>query len=236
MRLHAEIFPKRGARTRIADLGDAFPENDVHTTLIALDDLSTRKIDQIYAEMEEELAALDGKIKEDGDALPITIRLRARQKIELLKVPGLCDLARDTVEEGRTHILFLNFNESVDAALELLKDLKPAVIRGGQTAEEREAEVQRVQTNATRSAVVNVAAGGLGVGFHALAGNFPRSSDICPNDDARMVIQAFGRIHRAGGKSKCQQRIVGVAGTVEVQVLENYLDKLGRIQTLNDGQ
>jgi len=49
------------------------------------------------------------------------------------------------------------------------------------------------------------------------------------------LVQALGRIHRAGGKTKSLQRIIYVANTVEERIAEKLKIKLKNINSINNG-
>lgn len=232
--IHARIFPERGTRIRINDLGDAFPE-----TLITAEayEIDAKKLKKIYKEMEQQLARLQKRISKggDGEDTPLVVMLRARQQAELLKVPTLCELAEDGIAEGNSIALFVNFNDTLRSLAEKLKRHKPALVSGGQSAAEREAGIARFQSDATRVIICNVAAGGVGISLHDLRGVYPRISLISPAYSAINIVQCLGRVHRAGGKSKSIQKIVFAAGCVEEEACLAVKKKIHNINTINDG-
>jgi hypothetical protein len=234
-RIHKAIFPERGNRTRIADLGDAFPETLICAEAYSLNG-ETDKINAVYERMAEEIAKLNAKKEIDArerNACILTEILRARQESELLKVPVLTEMTEDALEEGSSVIIFTNFNETVDA---LMRNLKTkCVIRGGQSSEERQANIDAFQADTSRVIIANIRAGGVGVSLHDLHGNHPRLALICPTYSAQDLRQSLGRCHRAGGKTKSVQRIVYAAGTIEEKACAAARSKLSRIETLNDG-
>lgn len=234
-RLHKEIFPQKGNRVRVADLGDAFPETSIHTQLVDLGLGVAEKVDKIFAEMQESLQELAERSQEDEGENHLTIRLRARQKVELLKVPAFVELADLAIEEGQSVAIFVNFNETLEQIVERLSDYSPVVIHGGQTAEERQNAIDSFNADKSRVIVANIRAGGVGVSLHDLNGNFPRHALISPSDSAIDVRQTLGRVWRAGGKTKSTQRILGVEGSIEEKVLANLERKLENLDSLNDG-
>lgn len=225
-RIHHHLYPDRGSRMP----SDVLPDTQIQAQAYTFDD--AKKVEAIYREMQEALERLSEKASEDDDN-HLTIQLRARQKVELLKVPIFDDLVNDYRDNGYSVAVFLNFRESMAQLLERHPDA--AVIHGDQTQKERDAEIAKFQTNQTRKIIVQIRAGGVGVSLHDLDGNFPRTSLISPTNSAKDLIQVFGRVQRANGKSKSLQRVVFAAGTVEVRVCERVQEKINNIHLLNDG-
>jgi hypothetical protein len=118
--LNAEIFPSHGRRVRVADLGDAFPKCQITAELYDLE--GAGRIEQLYAEMNEAVLELqDFKTFDKSPDHPLTRLLRARQEIELIKVPLFCELTEDALAQGLHVAHFVNFRQTVD---ELCKRLR----------------------------------------------------------------------------------------------------------------
>lgn len=237
-RIHAQIFPHKGTRIKISDLGDAFPKTQVLAE--AYDCGDPAKINRVYEEMEAELADLQAR--EDMDARrkkanELTIILRARQRTELIKVPTFCEMASDCIEQGMSVALFLNFTESVDAVLGRMKTC--CFIDGRQVgdkgASERQRNIDLFQSDKEPLIVCNIQAGGVGISLHDVHGKRPRMAIISPSFSAIDTIQALGRVHRSGGKTMSFQRIVYAADTIEERVCDTVRVKLKQIKRLNEG-
>ena len=232
-RIHSRIFPSRGNRVRIADLGDAFPETQIAAECYDLNG-EGRKIQKVYEEMSVELDRLARKTARDADdENPLTVRLRARQKVETLKVPGIAEMAQDAIDSGMGVAIFVNFNETADALCEKLKT--KCVIRGGQSADDRAKCIAEFQADREPIIVCNIKAGGVGVSLHGSPTARMRLAIIFPTDSGTDLKQALGRVWRAQG-AKSIQRIVFAAGTIEEQVCDNVRRKIKRIDMLNDGE
>ena len=225
--LHGAIFPERGQRVRIADL-DVFPDNAVFAEAYDLDKY-TDEINEVYAHMLEELQQ-----KGPGDNA-LTIMLRARQKAEVCKLSLLLDLTGNLLEENKSVVVFVNFKETLDRLISDTHSYSPAVIRGEQTGTTRDEEIRRFQADGTRLCLAMIQAGGVGVSLHDTHGNHPRVSLITPSFNAVHMKQALGRIHRAGAKTKCLQKIIFAAGTVEENACAAVRRKLDNLDALNDG-
>jgi SNF2 family DNA or RNA helicase len=226
--LHEELFKKRGSRIRIADLGDQFPETQITAEALDFGD----EIEKIYKEMDAELSALDAAAANDKPAQALTIALRARQSVELCKVPGIVQLAEDFLEDGKSVVVFTNFRATLDALCEKLKT--NCAIFGGQSAEARQSCIDRFQANADRVIVVNIQAGGVSLSLHDVHNTNPRVALVCPTYSGTELRQALGRVHRSGG-SKSLQRILFAAGTIEEKICARVNAKLERMDLLNDG-
>lgn len=236
-----DLIAERSIRIRKTDPAVAhhFPE---HQVIIKGFSGSAAEIARIREDMQAELAELDRAAKEDaarargGKVQAITIRLRAKQRIDLLKVPHTVDFARDLLAQGYSVVIGVNYDDCLDALIDALSDQNPVVIRGGQTGEQRAPEIARFQRNNTRVALVNKKAGGAGIGFHDTDGGFPRVIIDFTGDSPFDDLQFLGRIPRSGGKSKCTSYIVGMwEDKVDAAVLANCQQKKAQLEQLIDG-
>jgi superfamily II DNA or RNA helicase len=250
-KINAMIFPDRGVRVRIADLGDAFPETQILPELYDLED--DGQIDAAYAEMRSALTELEGRIEECKEELkrkalargvvltpiesPAELLLRARQRVELLKVPLLVELTQEAKASGHSVVIFVNFRQTL---VELCKRLNTdCFIDGTQTGPEgdrqRENNRLRFQTDQAREIICNGEAGGIGMDLHDVTRRFPRMVLDLPGYSAKTARQKWGRVHRAGALSKSIQRIVLAAGTDEEGVYHTLYRKLQTQEALVDG-
>jgi len=226
--LHATLFPDFGTRVRIADLGDRFPETQISAEAYEFEG----NIQAVFDELERALADLAKTAAADININALTLQLRARQEVELRKVPGLIRMAEDAIAEGMSVVIFTNYT----ATLELLcEKLKCRGVAGGQTEAEREAVVREFQADRARCVVVNIQAGGVGLSLHDVTGKHPRLALVCPTYGAKDLRQALGRVRRAGGLSRSIQRIVFAANTIEETICETLRAKLDNLDLLNDG-
>lgn len=232
--IHREIFPKRGVRIRVRDLGDRFPATRITTTLV--DVQAPSKVSSAYKELAKTFEDIETRKKGDKQgAEHLTAMLRARQVSEAQKIPAMIEMTEDALEEGRSVVLAVNFNDSIRALKEVLgRDRKVSVIHGEQTAVEREENIQAFQTNKVHVIIINLRAGGVGVSLHDLHGR-PRTAIISPSWSAVDLKQALGRVWRAGGVSGSVQHILYARGTVEERVAELLQLKLDRLTVFNDG-
>lgn len=230
-RIHHEIFPEHGSRMTVADLKEHFQETQIITTPLEFG----AEIDRLYTEMEKELANLAEIMTGDSDspaAAALVAKLRARQKVEICKVPLIIEMTEDLIREGRAVVIFVNFEATIQA---LNKRLPGAKIISG-TAPEPRHEVERAfQADECRLVICNAQAGGVSLSLHDIHGDHPRTAIISPDWNAKKILQTIGRVHRAGGATPSQQHILFAAGTVEEEVKRAVEQGMKNIGVLNDG-
>lgn len=238
--LHTVIFDHRGVRLRRDDIPN-FPACEIIAEAYNMEEEDVKKINAIYDEMDRELAIANRREtadaarakKEDKEQSQLVIQLRARQKIELIKVPLFVEMIEDALEQGFSVAVFINFTETLTA---LSERLKTKCIFDGQTPDKvRDRNVELFQEDKERIILINIQSGGAGLSLHDLNGNFPRMSIISPTYSPVFMRQALGRIWRDDAKTKCVQRIVCVADTIEEEVCRNVQQKLDNLDLLNDG-
>lgn len=227
--LNKALFPGCGVRMRKTEMGDLFPENLV--TAEELDFEGWEEVAKLYDDVAESMAALNEKLTHDkqNDFTPL---LRARQKSETLKVPLLHEMTEELLAEGNSVVIFTNFNDTINLLSERLNTT--CVIRGEQDPEVREQNRVDFQSGKSRVILCNIQAGGVGISLHDELGTFPRVSLLCPTFSAVCLKQALGRVHRAGAKSKCIQKVLFAANTIEEAVCRRLRSKLSNIDQIND--
>ena len=235
-KFHKHIYEEgRGSRIRIKDLPEnTFPENIVIPEGYHLDE----DIDSIYDSMADELKLLEERIEEgESEDTPLIIQLRARQKIELMKVPTFVELAQDAYAENCSVAIFVNFKDTLEAIAQRLSDLCPmSIVEGGQSQEFRETQVENFNNDEARVIVSMIQAGGIGINLHDKKGDHPRVSLISPGFSAIELRQTLGRIHRAGGKTPAVQKIIFAADSVEMRVCNKVKMKLNHLDLINDDE
>ena len=230
-RLHKDIFVNRGNRLS-RDTIPGFPDSEIIADCYNMDDAEIKQINNAYNDMALELKQLAKKVKKDKAAEMVAI-LRARQRIELVKVPLFVDMVEEAIEDGMSVVMFVNFTETVKA---LSKRLNTICIFDGKTEDKlRQQHIDDFQADRQRVILVNIASGGAGLSLHDLNGNYPRMAIISPSYSAVLMRQATGRVWRDDAKTKSLQKIVFVSGTVEEDVCETVQKKLNNLDLINDG-
>lgn len=229
--LNRQMYVDRAAKLTPSDLPAAFADNHIIIEPLAFS--ANRDIAKFYSDAgitpEILRQLLDGDLKPSPHVL-VEI-LRARQLAEVAKVPEIVDLVTDALAEGFSVAVFVCFTDSLKALQAALPDC--AVIHGGQSAEERERDVQRFQADRCRVVVANVAAGGVGVSLHDQHGSYPRMSLISPSFNLKEHVQMLGRIHRVGAKSRALQRVLVASNTIEEKVMDALEKKRKSLDTLH---
>src|SRR6185436_18444939 len=127
----------------------------------------------LYEKMDEALAELQAvQLSDKSPQHPFTKLIRARQSLELLKVPLYVQLAQDEVEAGNSVVLFVAFKATMDALCEKLGT--SARIEGGQSSALREKTIQDYLDDKTRILVTNNDCGGTALNLPDVRGEFPR--------------------------------------------------------------
>jgi len=239
--IHKHIFPVRGYRITAEELGDKFPETQILAKAYEMDE--EKEIRFEYARMQQEVERIMAEKKgSEAQACILVEILRARQRVELLKVPLFVSLTRDYEAEGHSVIIAVNFVETLE---QICKELKiTAVIAGvssgkkivpGYSENDRILAVDDFQANKVNKIAGIIAAMREGLNLHDIHGGHPRVSLISPGPSAFYLKQVLGRPWRAGGKTKSIQRILFAANTIEEQVCEGLATKLDQLDILMDG-
>ena len=227
--LNKKLFPNYGGRMRIKELGDMFPKNDIRASCYKM--INADKIAEQYKIIEDAYKNIKEHAEKATYILPQIIR--ARQAIELLKIPTFIDLIKENIKNGKSSVVFLNYNETL---FTIAKDLNiDCLVHGEQTIEERNQNIKDFQANKKTIILLNIRAGGTGISLHDLLGSHQRVSIISPTWSAQDFIQCLGRIHRAGAKSDAIQKIVFCEGTIEEFICDTLKYKLEHLSKFNDG-
>jgi superfamily II DNA or RNA helicase len=227
--LHNKLFPYYGSRMSIKDLGFLFPDNRV-----TADCYYMKEYNEVEAEYKEINYCLSLLKMKEYNALSVLPRLiRAKQRVELLKVPLYLELIEEALSKHYSVIVFTNYIETMmTLATRLNTD---CCVRGGQSIVDREMNIQRFQNNESPIILCSIPSGGVGISLHDIHGGHPRMSIISPTWSGQDLVQAVGRAHRAGAKTPVVQKIVYCAKTYETRICEIIKRKLMNISGINDG-
>jgi len=226
--VHDRLYPEYASRMRIRDLGDLFPVNQVLAECYDME--NAKEIEEQYKAIEDAVEQLK---KEESQTDGLGKIIKARQRIEMLKVPTYVEMAKDYLEQGLAVAIFVNFTDSLKTIAEQLKTT--CVVHGQQTMEQRDMNIASFKDDTSHVIICNIRAGGVGISLHDEHGNFPRISIISPSWSAQDIVQALGRVHRAKTKTPVRQRIVFCKGTIEETICKNVKGKIVNIGSLNDG-
>ena len=208
------LFPKYGSIMT----NDKLPKNIISAICYDLDSDNVKQIDQALHTVK--------------DNLEITKIIKARQTIELIKIPIFIDLANKYIESGKSIVIFVNYIETLTTLAELLNT--KCIIHGQQTNEERDKNIDDFQNNKEKIIILTLQSGGQSISLHDKNGHHPRVSIISPSFSSIDLIQALGRIHRSGVKSYCYQNIIFCANTHEENICNKIKNKIKFMKDINE--
>ena len=227
--VHDVIFPEHASRMRSRDVKDLFPDNRIIADCYEME--NAKEIEEQYQIIEEEVRKLGAKEEESGCVLAKI--LYARMKIEQLKIPTFVKMAKESLDNGCSVAIFVNFTETLKTLKQELNT--SCVIYGQQATTERDRSIRLFNEDKERVIICNIRSGGVGISLHDTKGDFPRISLISPSWSAQDILQVLGRIYRANGKTSVIQRILFCSGTVEERISFSMKEKIVNIAQLNDG-
>lgn len=229
--LRKAILPGFGVRVSTRDIPD-FPKRTITAELFDLD--AGQGIDALYWEMQSALEKLFSRAENDiSSDHPLTQLLRARQKIELLKVPAAVEAARDEIAKGNSVGIFVNFKQTIE---ELRARLNcRCVIDGSVTSSDRMKHVADFNSDRVRLMLLNNEVGGAGLDLPDRNGKYPRVGLVMPPQSARTFKQLAGRFHREGSLTPCFYKVMLAANSIEEKIHRRLNLRLQNIDLLNDG-
>jgi hypothetical protein len=219
--------------------GKVFPKSHIVAEAFDLGS-NQKKLERVYAEMEYELAQLEKRSENYSEHI-FAVLMKARRLAELTKVPFFVEKAEELFQEGKSVVVFVNFDDTVKGIKDrlvkskVIKNSDIGFIVGGQSDKARKEDVDGFNADTKRILIVNIAAGGTGISLHDLHGKFPRASIVSPNWSAYHLKQALGRVWRLEGKTESFQLIVYGAKTIEERICHRVQFKLANLDTLTDG-
>lgn len=218
-----QLYPERGSRLSRAEL-TGFQPNTITAKPVPV--AQPKVIDSLW----RALRTLEETRSEDADH-EITEILRLRQEVELLKVPPMLELIKEQVDQGNSVFVAVSFRETLEQLRIALKT-QFSVIVGKQSKGDRKDAIKAFQHDEVPVILATIDAGGESISLHDLRGDRPRVSIIPPTWSASQMIQALGRISRAGGKTPTTQYILTAANSVEDRILKKVNGKIDRIGEL----
>lgn len=228
-KINAQLFPRRGCRVRKEDLGSECPETDIR--VLPIQCANGERIATMWRETQSYLERLTGQRAEMEFR---RMRMRIWQACEMALVEPIAERVKIDLRNGRSVALFVSFKETRAALCRKLNT--NSGFFGGQPLHRRQYFEQQFQTNREHVLVNNIAAGGASVSLHDTTGERPRTAYIFPSDNPVHMRQATGRVDRVGGKTKSEQWIPCVAGTVSERMVHRARQKMLGFDTINDGR
>lgn len=221
------LFPKYASKMEIDPI--LIPKNEIFSQCYEMDIINKNLIISAHKAIQELKSELENG-KEDSVGLgKIT---KARQEIEVAKIPTFVKLARKYLAEGKSVAFFVNYTDTLKHLAKLLNT--DCLIHGGQTIDCRDNNIKKFQSNESKIIICNIIAGGSAISLHDLLGGHPRVSLISPTWSASDLIQVFFRTSRIGGKTETIQKIIFCEGTIEEKICENVRLKIENVAILNN--
>jgi len=227
-KLHDSVFPNRGVRVRRDTIPELFSEVVIAPELCYLSEGDAKILDDNYLKMLED--------NPDNQAVHLLIHNKQLQISEQIKIPSFKLHALDLLNSGQHVVVFTAYRDTLGNLYEdkAFKKYKPTMIHGGVTTKDREKAMKKFQSGASKVIFITLGAGGTGLSLHDLEGGKPRTVVMSPTYNSRLFKQAFGRVDRAGGKSKSTIKILFMQGTVEEKAFNSVRKKLHRMSMIND--
>jgi SNF2 family DNA or RNA helicase len=224
--LSKHLFPDKGSKMGIDDLGKKIPPNIISSELYTIDKKSIDIINNEYLNIKNAY--------ENSKGNKLIEIIKSRKIIEKYKIPVILDLCYKYLELEKHIVIFVNFLETLEILKHNLNEcnISFSFIEGGQTLEEREQNILLFQENKNKVILCMIQAGSISISLHDLTGRNPRVSIISPSLSCIDLIQALGRIYRSGVKSQVLQKLVFCDKTYETNICNiirnkiNFLDKL----------
>lgn len=214
------------------DMTRMFRDSHVRAVVYQVSPEVEAEITQAHEDINAAIEAL--KFQQAREEHPLTMILRARQRLEMLKSQTMVDQAMEFLADGFAVVLFVNFTPTVKRMVTQLAEYVSSdimlqedehgntfyrshvsVICGGQSAHERAEHIAKFQEGKSIVCVVNIQAGGVGIDLHHIcAGARPRKTLFSPPWSAIVLLQGLGRCDRVGAYSDVEQIIVYCSGSV----------------------
>lgn len=226
-----QIYPARGSRVTIDELGDSFPKNQVTADCYTLDKEVEKEVNKAFNSIDHNTLVLKGVQDTDNKLKQMILAdiMCARQKIEQYKIPVIKQLVEEYRSNGYSVVIFVNFIKTVKALSKILKT--ECLIYGELDADTVNKNVTEFQENRQRI-IICTSAKALGVSLHDLYG-VPRMSIINPVLSGISYKQILGRIYRVGSKTPSLQRMIYCANTCEQVFCKQMREKLKFLDKLN---
>ena len=230
--INKAVFPSRGSRIRIQELGSKFPNNQISADCYDLDQDTLDEIDSLFEQLELNSKVLKSCVEMDKKGEVLAKITKARMQIEKLKIPIFIKLAKMYLKNDMAVVVFFNFKQSVRELADVFKT--KCIVNGDMDKSLMLKNIEDFQSNKENIIVLTIQTGGTGISLHDINGK-RRVSLISPTYDAINLKQALGRICRAGSLSPALQRIIFSTARLERAMCNNVKEKVSFIDNINDG-
>ena len=191
--INKRLYPDKGSRMRISELGSKFPENQVSADCYYISEKHRKEVNQCFQEFTKGAITLKSALDDNNSANILTELGKARQKLELIKIPIIKDLVEDYTDSGYSVVIFVNFTDTIKKLSAMLG--VDCIVNGEETVENRNKYIEKFQNNECNIIITCNIAISEGLNLHDLYG-VPRVSLISPSFQSIQLVQALSRIHR----------------------------------------
>ena len=198
---------------------------------------------QIYdaAFAEYQTARLEqGRDALTGFAAVLVALRKFNQKAELLRASYLAKSAYQCVNSKKRPVNaiiacgFLDTIFVVEQCLVKKYGVDPsliAIIKGGQSAKERQYNIDRFNSEKARYIILSFGAGGAGLSLHHTKNKkYPSEIFLPPVWNSEDLVQVLGRAHRINSESTTYQNLIWFAGTMEENIAERVKGKCAALK------
>jgi Helicase conserved C-terminal domain len=224
--LLAQQMQPRMVKTRLSEVR---PANTAQISPVLVDVDEQREA----ARLAEEIRAEYLRLKESAELLSAASAWqKARQAMELLKVPCFAERAKDRVEAGCTVLIFVQYRKTLEALHAIFPSA--GLIHGDVEQPERQRVMDEMAADRLHMCLLQSDAGGESISLNDVTGKRLRVTLMSPVPRARQAKQIFGRTDRVNNKSPALIEIVLAAGTDEDRIQRNLERSLQNLETLTD--
>lgn len=232
--LHKCIFPDRGARMCVKEIGDDFPKNQIISECYDINSRQRNLANRAFKNIKNNLnnsSAGDTKLKIKENRNSLDELQKSRQLLEKIKIPIFEELINEYLDRGNNVAVFVNFTETIKILSSKFKT--DCIIWGSQDVKTREKHIDDFQKNKKNLILCNIKAGGTGIDLNDKYG-VPRVSLISPPFSGDDLIQTLGRIYRVDTKTPALQQIVWISGTCEEIICNRIKNKIKFMEKIYD--
>ena len=216
---------------KIADLGDNFPKNNISSEYYDLEKSDSTKIDDLHNEIIKNLNEIQNKGNYDRGSIWAKI-MRARQKIEILKVKIFVDLVTQYLDNNFSIVIFVNFTDTLKLLANTLKT--QCLVYGEQNIKDRLININDFLEDKERIIICNIQCGSDSISLNDKHGTYQRVALISPPLSSLKLIQACGRICRTDSKTASFNKIIFANSDVEIKLCNKLKSKCTLYSSITD--
>lgn len=197
-----------------------------------------RIYDEAFAEYQA-IRLQQGRDTLTGFAAVLVALRKFNQKAELLRAEYLAKSAFQCVNSKKrpvNAIIACNFLDTIFVAEKALLRLgvspdNISIIKGGQSAKDRQINIDRFNNEKTRYMILSFGAGGAGLSLHHTPNKkYPSEIFLPPVWNSEDLVQVLGRAHRINSQSTTYQNLIWFADTMEERIADKVKTKCAALK------